>query len=521
MNRTTSFLLRIIILLVLAFLTASRLGGLAAATAADPVPTQPLGWAPTNTPTPAATPTFTPTFSPTPTHVPAPTATPTFSPTPTHVPTPTATPASPPTFIVNVMDDTDDGACTLQHCSLREAINATNAHPNADGPDVIQFDLPAQARIQPLSALPAITDPVIIDGSTRVNSNQSLSATDVGAMALRMSANSVELDGSAAGAGVSGLVFETNDSLLRGFIIHSFASSGVVLKGDGNALEGNYIGTTGFDNRGNGLRGVYIDHGDNNRIGGQVAGSGNLISGNGASSALLGAGVYILGGAGNLVQGNFIGVDAFGVATIPNRRGVKLLTTDSTIIGGERSGARNLISGNEGPGVETQGDKNLVIQGNVIGLNLDGSSALGNQMGVLLYSVQDSVLGRSEDGSGLGNIIVGNREAGVELQYSHDNAICDNQIGTTLTGAQMGNAGPGVLLRKYSRDNALFDNRIAFNGDAGILVDGALDEGFLSNTIYDNLAGIRFVNSDNMETPPPQITQVTANTVRGTAPPNS
>ena len=46
--------------------------------------------------------------------------------------------ASAATYTVNSKDDIDDGVCNAAHCSLREAINATNANV---GSDFIVFNL--------------------------------------------------------------------------------------------------------------------------------------------------------------------------------------------------------------------------------------------------------------------------------------------------------------------------------------------------------------------------------------------
>ena len=70
------------------------------------------------------------------------------------------------TYVVNTRDDNDDGFCNKAHCSLREAINAANTNLGADK---IVFKIPGGPpfTIQPLSALPEITDPVTIDGTTQ------------------------------------------------------------------------------------------------------------------------------------------------------------------------------------------------------------------------------------------------------------------------------------------------------------------------------------------------------------------
>src|SRR5688500_3593942 len=67
-----------------------------------------------------------------------------------------ARPASAATLVVTTIADSGPG-------SLREAITTANGSP---GLDTITFAIPDSGvqTIQPLSALPTITDPVIIDG---------------------------------------------------------------------------------------------------------------------------------------------------------------------------------------------------------------------------------------------------------------------------------------------------------------------------------------------------------------------
>jgi len=88
---------------------------------------------------------------------------------------PLARKAPTPTYlVVNTTDDTDDGACTAGHCSLREAIRAANDHP---GPDTIAFNIPAGdpgrdangvCTIRPQELLPWLTDDgTTVDGFTQ------------------------------------------------------------------------------------------------------------------------------------------------------------------------------------------------------------------------------------------------------------------------------------------------------------------------------------------------------------------
>ena len=73
------------------------------------------------------------------------------------------------TFTVTKTADTADGTCDAD-CSLREAITAANANA---GTDTIAFAIPGGGphTISPTSALPTITDPVIIGGFTQPGSS--------------------------------------------------------------------------------------------------------------------------------------------------------------------------------------------------------------------------------------------------------------------------------------------------------------------------------------------------------------
>ena len=71
-------------------------------------------------------------------------------------------------FTVNSVADLGTGACDATECTLREAITAANAAANGAQPDRIHFAIPGTGlhTITPASALPTITDPVVIDGNT-------------------------------------------------------------------------------------------------------------------------------------------------------------------------------------------------------------------------------------------------------------------------------------------------------------------------------------------------------------------
>ncbi len=105
------------------------------------------------------------------------------------------------TFLVTNALDSGTG-------SLRQAILNANASANNGQPDQIRFAIPGVGlhTISPLTPLPTITDPVVIDGT----SQPGYTGTPV-----------IELDGSLAGSG-NGLSISSGDTTVRGLDIHSF-----------------------------------------------------------------------------------------------------------------------------------------------------------------------------------------------------------------------------------------------------------------------------------------------------------
>src|SRR4030095_6600236 len=155
----------------------------------------------------------------------------------------------------------------------------------------------------PLSALPTITGPVTIDGTTQPG----FSGTPI-----------IEINGSSTPPGTNGLLITAGSSTVRGLLINRFPGNSDAIEiqtNGGNIVEGNFLGTDFAGNvaQPNGI-GVFINGSPNNTVGGTTLSARNLISGNG------GAGIRILGvsSTGNVVRGNFIGTNSSGVADLGN-----------------------------------------------------------------------------------------------------------------------------------------------------------------------------------------------------------
>ena len=110
--------------------------------------------------------------------------------------------------------------------TFREAIDNADAH---GGPSTIAFAMgTGQQTIDILSALPAITAPVTIDGTTQPG----YSGTPL-----------IELDGAGAGTDPNGLTIAGDDITVKGLIVSGFSGDGIVVTGNDNLVESSYIGT--------------------------------------------------------------------------------------------------------------------------------------------------------------------------------------------------------------------------------------------------------------------------------------
>ncbi len=224
-------------------------------------------------------------------------------------------------------------------------------------------------------------------------------------------------------------------------IAHIYSAGGVDKGGSGVqsiVIQGNLIGTdrTGTTALANGGDGIKDFDSFNDTIGGAAAGAANLISGN------TGNGVHISGpyATAVAVQGNRIGTNLGGTAALANATGV-LIDSGATgnTIGGltatPGTAPGNLISGQTaGYGVELNGSgTGNVILGNRIGTDATGSAAIANIDGVLIQSPGNTVGGTA---AGAANLISGNSDDGVRLIGAGvtGDVVTGNWIGTAATG---------------------------------------------------------------------------------------
>jgi CSLREA domain-containing protein len=342
--------------------------------------------------------------------------------------------------VITVTTAADDITPNDGSVSLREAITAINAgndlgdpditaqNPGTFGPlDTINFNI-AGAGVKTINigssasasglALPAITKPVIINGYSQPGASPNTLA--VGDNAVLQ----IELNGAGVSFG-TGLDLLGGNSTVRGLVINRFQSGvGISLQSNGgNLIVGNFIGTdvTGTVGRAN-FSDIDVES-PNNTIGGNTPAARNIISGGTPY------GINVQSGAGLLVQGNYIGTNKNGSASIGNDSGV-VLRSNNNQIGGTTSGAGNVISGNtfSGVGIAVFTTSSNLVQGNFIGVQADGTSPLGNgSYGVqFLGGTNNNLIGGTV--AGAGNTIAFNGASGVFVLNGGSNAIRHNSI---------------------------------------------------------------------------------------------
>ncbi len=252
----------------------------------------------------------------------------------------------------------------------------------------------------------------------------------------------------------------------------------------GNLVADDYIGigslglstvNSAGQHLGNGGYGVQIANGaSGNTIGGTSANASNVISGNELGVDIIGSGT-----SSNVVEGNFIGTNAFGTAAFPNAlNGVDIVQgASNNTIGGTTPGAGNLISGNtyNGVAIAFAGTRDNVVEGNLIGTNYNGTTALpnGSDGVVILAGAADNTIGGTTFAAR--NVISGNGVNGVEIDNSGTvgNVVQLDLIGTDAAGTvAVPNAGNGVEIASGAGSNSVLSSVVSGNVQQGILLVG-------------------------------------------------
>jgi CSLREA domain-containing protein len=291
---------------------------------------------------------------------------------------------TPAVLTVNTNDDVDNGDCTLDHCSLREAINRANSQLGT--PQRIAFNISGSCPqlIVLGSALPDITDSVWINGSSQPGSAQN--DQDLGS-----DAHVCILIGPGASMNHAIGVPVTADTATRltvdglgfGNSFYAFSTAPIELRsGSGHKISGSVFG--GYLPPGNNPtqvgslgRAIYMSGTAKNvTIGGPANADRNYFGSMGQNGIVMNS----AGNSGVTIQNNYIGVQPNGLGAQANSaEGIGISGgTNGTIVDNAicASGAGIALIGTDTTG--------FTIQRNNIGVNAAGYgvAAHANDVGI-------------------------------------------------------------------------------------------------------------------------------------------
>jgi CSLREA domain-containing protein len=408
-------------------------------------------------------------------------------------------------FVVNTVDDSDDGWCDAVHCSLREAIHAANL---SLGHDDIVFDIPGAGvhTILPELMLPVLTDPVTVDGYTQPGAGPNTLADGIDAdLRIEIAGTEVPFAGF-----IVGLESRGGDSIVRGLVINRFNSVNLLIAdGSNNLVAGNFLGCDPTGLLGYAARngyGVELRASSDNLIGGLTPESRNLASGGRGVRIFASTALAKEANSANVVQNNYIGTDRHGLAVIGNDGGgVSVEWGTGHIIGGVAGVAGNVIAGNNSSGVFLGTVDHTVVKGNYVGTDRTGTAALGNRNGIIVRGSGNTIGGVAP---GEGNIVAACETEGLTVTSDialEPNVVQGNYIGTNaFSDVGLGNGRVGVRLRGTSWVGGMgtlvgglesgAGNTIAYNGDVGVRVEWVgnnlnffnTGNTFLSNRMFAN-----------------------------------
>lgn len=322
--------------------------------------------------------------------------------------------------------------------------------------------------------------------------------TDVnGNIAIPNGANGIASAGSYIQIG--GTILDANGKNVSGNLISGNLGDGIAINNPSSAkstlIQGNKIGIDISGSHAVGnCNGVEIGFGG----GFNTTVGGTIPAARNVISGNQQSGVAIYSGAGSVLEGNYIGTDSTGTSALPNVvSGVNVNGANNVIIGGASTTARNVISGNDGHGIYLTFTTGDVIQNNYIGTDATGSTALGNAgYGIIGYGANIVSLG----GVGMGNVISGNGAGVIDSQGSGW-LVQGNRIGTNANATSaLGNADDSLRFGGPNAANNIIGGTVlgAGNTVAGNSHDGiTLSDGTHNNFVEGNYIGVN-AGGDNI-----------------------
>jgi gliding motility-associated-like protein len=377
---------------------------------------------------------------------------------------------------------------------------------------------------------------ILIGGSTPDSSNI-ISGNNAVGINVANNCNTIRIAGNKIGVDVSGNLALANNQfgillnaatnvtiggsgINEGNIISANGLNGISINtGTGIRILGNLIGVgaDGTTNRGNGGHGIMLSVCTNTQIGGSFH-TKNVISCNNSN------GIEVNNCSALTIQFNYIGTSRTGLIARGNiSHGIQLNGTNSSVvIGGSRYVHGNIISSNQGAGINFQDPSNsgkapsngTIIKGNLIGTDSTATVDLGNNLIGIILKSDNCVIGDTANEEG--NVLAGtNIFCGLLIANGNNNIVRGNYIGVGLDEVtQIPNFQDGINVSVENAGltasgNLIQYNTIAYNRRHGVNVGTALNN-FVStnelgnvvrfNKIYCNSSQGIFLNKSTANT---------------------
>ncbi|HMR63279.1 MAG TPA: choice-of-anchor D domain-containing protein [Anaerolineae bacterium] len=265
-------------------------------------------------------------------------------------------------------------------------------------------------------------------------------------------------------------------------------------------------GSSEPDYANNGHRPIVVLDGNN------LAADGLVLSATADGTTIRGLVIRDFGGDGleiqagsnnNTIVGNYLGrlntsgTNA-GAGEGNSSAGLRVLGNNTTI-GGTTPADRNVISGNSGDGLNLSGVTGTMIQGNYLGLDAAGTTALGNgSNGLEVSDGSGNSIGGTDPNTA--NVVAANTREQIYLNASSNNLVQGNRIGTDASGtsapAAVGAIEEGIRIDGIGAHNNLVGglvagagNTIAFNYNLGVYLGNGTGNAVLGNSIHSNEVG--------------------------------
>ncbi|MEO1165481.1 MAG: CSLREA domain-containing protein, partial [Chloroflexota bacterium] len=336
-----------------------------------------------------------------------------------------------------------DGVCSLQEAITAANINASVnecLHDGSAGTDTIEFAIGAPGSTQTIALASGL--PTITEAVILDGTTQS-GATGCNQITTPL----IILDGTLTIGGVNGFLVSAggNNSEIRGFVIQNFDRDGIEILASDMLVQCNFIGTNALGTAAadNGRHGITITAAtSNNIIGTDGDGTNDDVEGN-LISANINIGIDITSASlDNVVAGNIIGLDVTGTTTLGNR-------THGVQVSG---GSLNTRIGTNGDGTSDTLERNIISGNRNNGINLGTNSR-----------------NTTVAGNYIGTDINGTTTIGNGLHGVHGlNDSSSNIIGTNSDGA--GDANEGNVISGNTADGIRFEVNVDDNVVAGNII---------------------------------------------------